>query len=202
MLQIKSKYKLAKRLGAAIFEQTQTQKFSLSEARSRKDRRKRPKAMSDYGKQLLEKQKVRYTYGLSEKQFRGYVSEAMETPDPAASLHRFLESRLDNVAYRLGLASTRRAARQMVSHGHLLVNGNRMTVPSHRMRAGDEISVRESSRDSVLFSHLRSEGGLGTLPAWLTFDANAFSGKVVGEPAHSAGDALLDYSAVLEYYSR
>ena len=101
MLQIKSKYKIAKRLGAAIFEQTQTQKFSLAEAR-KTTKKPRGRNKSDYGRQLIEKQKVRFTYGLSEKQLSNYGAAAFETANPPESLHRSLETRLDNTAYRAG----------------------------------------------------------------------------------------------------
>src|SRR5258708_6823158 len=111
MLLIKSKYKVAKRLGAGVFEQTQTQKFSLSEARSKnKQRGGMRRGGSDYGRQLLEKQRVRFTYGLSERQLSGYVEKATHAANPSSALHELLETRIDNVAYRAGLASTRRAA--------------------------------------------------------------------------------------------
>src|SRR5690606_34672301 len=110
-----------------------SQKFALKEARGTGERRggKRPGAMSDYKRQLIEKQKMRYTYGVSERQLSRYVAESVEkSADPIAALILRLESRLDNVVYRLGLAKTRRLARQMVSHGHILVNGRKLTVPS------------------------------------------------------------------------
>jgi len=203
MLQIKSKYKIAKRLGAGVFEKTQTQKFALSEARRRKQRSRRPRTLSDYGKQLIEKQKVRYTYGLSEKQFSKYVHEAMEKAEPAVALHRALETRLDNVAYRMGLAPTRRAARQLVSHGHLLVNGRRMTIPSHRVRIGDAILVREGSKEKGMLPNAEETAEATQVPQWLSFDAKAKSGSITGEAVYEpVGESVLDYAAVLEFYSR
>ena len=144
MLLIKSKYKLATRLGAAVFEKTQSQKFALSEARlpAKKSRGGRGGG-SDYGRQLLEKQRVRFTYGISEKQLSNYAEAAFEQPDPSTSLHRALEMRADCALYRAGFASTRRAARQIVSHGHTTNNGKRITTPSYRVRMGDIISIRE-----------------------------------------------------------
>src|SRR3989344_3101931 len=103
MLPIKSKYKIAKRLGAAIFEQTQTQKFALSDARFKKSR-PRGRGASDYSRQLLEKQRVRYTYGLSETQLSNYVKEAYTAADPGTTLHRLLEMRVDSIVYRAALA--------------------------------------------------------------------------------------------------
>lgn len=200
MLQVKSKYKICKRLGSGVFEQCQTQRFTLAEARSGKQKTGR-RGQSDYGQQLIEKQKVRFTYGLSERQLSRYVREANETSDPASALHKALEMRLDNVIYRAGLASTRRAARQMASHGHVLVNNSRMTVPSHRLRVGDQVSVRESSRASALFTGKSEEGQRG-VPAWISFDMSKLSGSIVGEPAYQTGENLLDYAAVFEFYSR
>ena len=204
MLPIKSKYKIAKRLGAGIFEQTQTQKFALSDARSKKKIRRGGRGGSDYGRQLLEKQRVRYTYGISERQLSNYAKEAYKAPDPSTTLHRSLEMRLDSVAYRAGLASTRRAARQLVSHGHVLVNEKRTTIPSYRMQKGDSISVREGSRRSALFLHLTGEGeeAIRNIPKWLTCDFGVLRVDVVGEPLYTQGEATLDYPTVFEFYSR
>ena len=200
MLQIKSKFKVAKRLGAAVFEQTQSQRYALSEARRQKVRGRR-RNPSDYSKQLTEKQKVRYTYGLSEHQFARYVKEAMMQADPMSALYRTLELRLDNVVYRLGLASTRRAARQMVSHGHVTVNGRRLNVPSHQMKVGDTVGVRDASKDSPLFS-TDDDTPMKPAPEWATFDRKSLTGSVKAEPQHKAGEDLLDYQVVFEYYSR
>src|SRR3954463_14088000 len=112
MLIVKSKYKIAKRLGAGVFEQTQSQKFSLSEARTKAKPRGGRRGGSDYGRQLIEKQRVRFTYGLSEKQLSLYVEKSMHAANPSAALFKFLEGRIDNSIYRAGFASTRRAARQ------------------------------------------------------------------------------------------
>ena len=200
MLRIKSKYKIAKRLGAAIFEQTQTQKFALSEARVKKPRGRNK---SDYGRQLLEKQKVRFTYGIQEKQLSNYAAAAFETKNPSESLHRALELRADSAAYRAGFAQTRRAARQMVSHGHLLVNGKRITTPSFRLKKGDAITVREGSRASTLFAHLgNAEAEVRSIPQWLSVDRSLMQAKVEGEPGYAAGEIPLDYPAVFEFYSR
>lgn len=200
MLQIKSKFKIGKRLGASVFEKCQTQKFALSEARSKKLSKRRG-TLSDFGKQLIEKQKMRFTYGISEKQFSRYVSEAMEDAQPAIALGRILESRLDSVAYRLGLAPTRRAARQMTSHGHLTVNGKRMNVPSHKVRVGDVVAVREGSKGHGLFASL-AEKEMSAVPQWLSFDYALLSGKVLAVPTLIPGEGTLDFPAVLEFYSR
>ena len=201
MLQIKSKYKIAKRLGNQIFEQTQTQKFALSEARQKKPRGRGTK--SDYGRQLLEKQKVRFTYGLPERQLSNYAEAAFEEKNPPEALHRALELRLDSAAYRAGFALTRRAARQMTSHGHLLVNGKRITTPSYCLKKGDTITVREGSRQSTLFAHMTNpESSARTIPSWLAVDLGTLTTKVEGEPGYVAAEIPLDYPAVFEFYSR
>ncbi|OGG56432.1 hypothetical protein A3D71_01365 [Candidatus Kaiserbacteria bacterium RIFCSPHIGHO2_02_FULL_55_20] len=205
MLLIKSKFKIAKRLGAAIFEKTQSQKFALSEARSAANKKTRGgRGGSDYGRQLLEKQRVRFTYGISERQLSNYAKVAYTQPDPSASLHCALEMRADSVAYRAGLLPTRRAARQAVSHGHIIVNGKRTTVPSYRVRKGDVVSVREGSRRSPLFSGLLENKAENTrsIPAWLTVDLSLLQAEVVGEPTYNTVETGLDYATVFEFYSR
>src|SRR3954468_519236 len=117
------KYKIARRLGAPIFEKTQTQKFALSLARKEKSTKRRPKPKSEFGTQLNEKQKARFTYGISEKQFANYVKQSLNGSEPVQKLFAKLERRLDNVIYRAGLASTRAQARQIAAHGHSTVNG-------------------------------------------------------------------------------
>jgi small subunit ribosomal protein S4 len=201
MLPVKSKYKIAKRLGAGVFEQTQTQKFALSEARSA-TKKPRGRGGSDYGRQLLEKQRVRYTYGLSERQLYNYAAKAMGEADPSATLHRALEMRADSVAYRAGLASTRRAARQAVSHGHITVNGVRITTPSHVIRKGDVISIREGSRKSPLFAGLAEADEKRSIPQWLSVDLNLLRAEITGEPQYTTVETGLDYPTVFEFYSR
>lgn len=202
MLPIKSKYKVAKRLGPSIFEQTQTQKFALSDARFKKSKA-RSRGGSDYNRQLLEKQRVRYTYGLTERQLSNYVQATYGETDPSTALHRLLELRADSVVYRAGLAPTRRAARQLVSHGHILVNGKRITTPSFRLKKGDSLTVREGSRTSPLFAPktAETEGSLRT-PSWLTFDTGTLKVDIIGEPLYVPTETTTDYTTVFEFYSR
>ena len=201
MLIVKSKYKIAKRLGAAVFEKTQSQKFALSEARAKKPRGGR--GGSDYGRQLLEKQRVRFTYGLSERQLSNYAKAAFAKDNPSLMLHSELEMRADSAAYRAGFASTRRAARQMVSHGHITINGKRITTPSYRVRKGDVISIREGSRTSPLFAGLSEpEENRRSVPSWVTVDLNLMRAEVLGEPSYQPLESGLDYSTVFEFYSR
>ena len=201
MLLIKSKFKVAKRLGAQVFEKTQTQKFALSEARMK---RPRGRGASDYGKQLLEKQRVRYTYGLSEKQLSNYAKAAFEEKDPPAALHKALEMRADSVVYRAGLSLTRRAARQAVSHGHITVNGRRTTTPSYRVKKGDIVAVRQGNVKSPLYAGLaEAKGEQGrVVPQWLSVDLDVLRAEVGGEPSYNPIEAGLDYSTVFEFYSR
>lgn len=203
MLLIKSKFKIAKRLGAAIFEKTQSQKFSLAEARAKKPRGG-GRGGSDFGRQLLEKQRVRFTYGLSERQLSKYAAEAMKAKEPSLALHRALEMRADSAVYRAGLASTRRAARQAVSHGHITINGTRIKTPSYRVRKGDVIGVSEGSRKSALFASLADNKSENTrvVPKWIGVDLDLLNATVEGEPAYDVVEAGLDYATVFEFYSR
>jgi len=203
-MKIGPKFKIAKRLGAPIFEKTQTQKFELSVARRANQRSsRRPRQMSDYKRQLIEKQKMRFTYGISEKQLRRYVNEAVEkSHQPVELLMNRLESRLDNVIYRMGLAKTRRLARQIASHGHICVNGIKMTIPSHRVKVGDVLSIREGSRQTGLFINLGESHEAAGLPSWVTYDVKKMEGTMKAEPIYNPAETLFDPEQVMEYYSR
>lgn len=205
-MKVGPKYKIAKRLGPSVFEKTQTQKFAIAQERRAKVRGRRGRGPTEYGRQLLEKQKVRITYGLTERKFSDYVRQAVQHSgkevSPAETLHRLIETRLDNVAYRLGLAPTRFAARQMVSHGHLTVNGRKTTVPSREVKVGDVIAVREGSRSRALFDNFAERFGEGRLPSWLTFDPKTMSGGITQLPTTESADPAGDLSAVLSFYSR
>ncbi len=202
-MKIGPKYKIAKRLGAPVFEKTQTQKFAISEARTVRKRTGRPGGASDYKKQHIEKQKMRMVYGITEKQLRRYVDEALErNTQPIADLVGRLESRLDNVVHRLGLAKTRRLARQMVSHGHITVNGRRLNIPSHKVKVGDVIAVREQSKQSPLFMGITEALGDHKAPAWLTLDSKKFEGTMKSIPPYVPTETMFDAQQVLEFYSR
>jgi small subunit ribosomal protein S4 len=206
MLLIKSKFKIAKRLGAAVFEKTQTQKFALSEARSAMSKRggRGGRGGSDYGRQLLEKQRVRFTYGLSEGQLSKYAQAAFAEKDPSASLYKTLETRADNAVYRAGFSSTRRAGRQAVSHGHITINGKRITTPSYQVKKGDVIAISEGSRRSPLFAGLTEEKEENTraIPSWLSVDLPNLKAEVGGVPQYNPAEVGLDYPTVFEFYSR
>jgi len=197
------KYKICRRLGSGVFDQCQSQKFMLSEAKKTKTAKKGPrKQVSEYGQQLNEKQKIRFSYGISEKQLGNYVEEATSSKGSVASekLYELLETRLDNTIYRLGLASTRRLARQMASHGHFTVNGTKTNVPSYRLKVGDKVAVREGSKSSVLFQEVDKKLEKFPVPAWLTFSGAKLEAEIKGKPKKE--DAFLDFNTVLEFYSR
>lgn len=200
------KYKIARRLGAPIFEKTQTQKFTLSESKkggaSTARRRGGPK--SDYGKQMIEKQKARYSYLLTEKQFSNYVKEALATKgaNNVPTLYSFLERRLDGAVLRMGFAPSRPFARQLVSHGHILVNGQRVTIPSYRLSEGDTVSIRKGSTGKGMFVGLDERLKTITVPSWIKFDYETKTGTVQGMPKVENADLLFDLNAVFEFYSR
>lgn len=199
------KYKICKRLGASVFEKCQTQKFQLAEARAPR-RTSRPKrgGGTDFGAQLLEKQKARFTYGLSESQFARYVHEAMEKKgaDSMIALMVRLESRLDNVVFRAGLVKTRRAARQLVSHGHITVNGRRMNVPSYCVSVGDVVSIRPESKGSPLFIGRAEALAELKVPAWMELDGSGFAAKIVSPPNTPATEAPFNAATIIQFYSR
>jgi small subunit ribosomal protein S4 len=199
----KPKYKLARRLGTGLFEKTQTQKFALREGR-RKETKSGPKARSEFGAQLLEKQKARYNYGINERQFAKYVLEALAKKGAKTDENLFerLETRLDNVIYRMQVAPTRQASRQMVSHGHITVNGVRITIPSYNVKVGDKVRVREASAKKALFANLPEKMKDSRPPAWLTFDPEKREGSVQGKPKLVKSELLFDIAAILEFYRR
>lgn len=157
--------------------------------------------LSDYGVQLREKQKMRRVYGIRERQFRNYIAEAIRRPGVTGDiLLQLLEMRLDNVVYRLGLASSRAQARQFVSHGHILVNGKRVNIASYQVKPNDVIEVADGAR-KIAPLVAAVEGARG-VPAWLTFDANQLRGTVVSAPIRDEIDTDVQESLIVEFYSR
>ena len=149
-------------------------------AKSSKRQPKRSgRKVSEYGMQLKEKQKAKFIYGVLEKQFRAYYDKAKTMPGVTGeNLLGLLERRIDNVVFRLGLASTRRQARQLVSHGHITVNGKRLDIPSALIKVGDVIGVKEKSRGTALFKEIAESKNALNVPAWLTADIQNLSGSV------------------------
>lgn len=163
----------------------------------------RPDRVSDYGKQLRAKQKARREYGVFERQFRRYYSEALRLRGlTGMNLLQKLETRLDNVVYRLGFASSRAQARQLVNHGHFTVNANRADIPSYDVHPDDVITVSETSKDTVYFKNLKEEAEARTVPTWLARDVANFSGRVLRLPERSEIDGNLNEQLIVEYYSR
>jgi small subunit ribosomal protein S4 len=197
------KYKIARRLGAPVFEKTQTQKYAMSLARKGKSKSKKPRAKTDFGIGLNEKQKARFTYLVNERQFGNYIQKAIEKKGNSGDrLIQLLEGRLDNVVLRLGLATTRSFARQMVSHGHITVNKRAVTIPSFQVSVGDVIGIREGSKKKPLFANLEERFKTIKLPAWLKVDINKKEGVVEGVPTVAKDQLLFDVGQVLEFYSR
>lgn len=202
-MKIGPKYKIARRLGAPIFEKTQTQKYALSLTRKeRSDKKGYAKPKSEYGRALIEKQKARYTYGVGERQFKKYVLKALKSADPVQKLLATLESRLDNVAFRAGLVKTRPQARQAASHGHLLVNNVRVTVPSILLFKGDIVAIRVGSATSPLFGEVEERMKTLSIPSWLKVDPAKKIAVVEGEPVYVEKESIFNLGTVIEFYNR
>ena len=158
---------------------------------------------SEYGLQLTEKQKVKFIYGMLEKQFRRYYEMAVKMPGiTGENLLQILESRLDNVIFRLGLANTRRESRQMVSHGHILVNGKRVDIPSYRVKVGDVITLKESTKSSDRIKDIVEANSTRTVPKWLDMDKNTLTGKVIALAARDDIDFEVAEHLIVELYSK
>ncbi|WP_442595512.1 30S ribosomal protein S4 [Neobacillus sp. D3-1R] len=159
------------------------------------------KKLSEYGMQLQEKQKLRHMYGVTERQFRNLFDKAGKMPGKhGENFMILLEARLDNVVYRLGLARTRRAARQLVNHGHILVDGSRVDIPSYRVAAGQTISLREKSRNLDVVKEAVEVNNF--VPDYLTFDADKLEGTFTRLPERSELPAEINEALIVEFYSR
>jgi small subunit ribosomal protein S4 len=175
----------------------------------KKTTNRKPKAnvrrkQSEYAMQLQEKQKVKFVYGIMEKQFRSYYEKAARMPGKTGeNLLILVERRLDNVVYRLGFAMTRREARQLVSHGHFTVNGKKVNIPSYLVKVGDVIEVKESSRSSVKFKRFVGEDAIiVNVPQWLEKEKNSLKGTVSKLPAREDIDLPIEEHLIVELYSK
>lgn len=203
------KYKIARRLGAPIFDKTQSQKFKASADKRKKGRMRPP---TNFGIQLIEKQKARFTYGVSEKQFSKYAKNIInkKTPNPQEKLFEELEARLDNVIYRIGLGNTRGFTRQIVSHGHIRINGKKMNIPSYKVKKGDEISIRDGSLKRPLFQNVNEKIKERTLPIWIVrggvgskkSDAKDLKWGITDLPKYQPLDLLFDLNTVIQFYKK
>jgi small subunit ribosomal protein S4 len=163
----------------------------------------RRRRLSDRALQLREKQRARFTYGIMERQFRRYYEKAMRRAGVTGeNLVKMLEMRLDNVVYRLGFADSRAQARQIVRHGHILLNGRKTDIPSCAVRVGDEIAWSPKGRSTELFKIMQEKLQERDVPDWLGVDAAKMSGRVLSEPEVAQVGAKFDPAAIVEYYSR
>ena len=171
---------------------------------SKRQPRRTNRKVSEYGTQLKEKQKAKFIYGVLEKQFRGYYDKAKKMQGVTGeNLLGLLERRLDNVVFRLGLANTRRQARQLVAHGHFTINGKRVDIPSYMVKPGEVISVCENSRSSSIFTELTGEKApVVLLPKWLEKTDDPFTGKVVAMPSRDDIDYPVEEHLIVELYSK
>lgn len=162
---------------------------------------KRERQPSEMKMQLQEKQRLRLTYGLREAAMQRVVYESMHKKGNTAEiLMSLLERRIDNVVYRLGFAPSRSIARQLVGHGHICINGHKVTIPSYRVRAGEVVSIRPESKDHVLLKDVKEKLTKATAPVWLTLDAEKVTGTVLSDPKDV--EAPFDISLIVDYYSK
>ena len=164
---------------------------------------KRRRKESEYSMQLREKQKAKFIYGVLEKQFRGYFNKAKRQPGiTGENLMRILESRLDNVVFRLGFARTRKEARQTVSHGHITVNGKRVDIPSYRVRPGDVVAVADKAKEMLVIKSALVSNERMQVPAWLEVDIEKLQGNVLSLPNRDQIDLDINEQLIVELYSK
>ena len=194
-----ARYKKSRRLGFSTLENGKDlAKRPYAPGIHGTDRRRK---LSEYGVQLQEKQKVRFMYGLNENQFKKTFERASKMKGIAGeNLLRLLESRLDNLVYRMGMASTRRAARQVVNHGHIMVNGVKVDIPSYTCKPGDVISVKEQSLNHAAIK--ASVEATLNYPAFVEFDKNKLTGTFLRYPDRSELNQEINESLIVEYYNR
>jgi len=202
-MKIGPKYKIARRLGRSVFEKTQTAKFALS-TEKKNGHVDGIRSRSNYGSQLLEKQKARFTYGITNTQLGKYAFKVIDSKvkNQEEMLFVNLEKRLDNVVLRSGFSQTRRQARQLVSHGHIRVNGVKNKVPSYSVKEGDVIEVKESSRDKALFTDLDERVKDLNVPTWIKVDYKTFKITISGQPTYNQREIHFRLGDVLQFYKR
>ena len=208
-----SKCKICRRLGVKLFlkgERCLTQKCPMVKRSypPGQKKKRRTRALSEYGEELREKQKLKKWYNLEERQFRKYVKKILEShqgpgkKDVLISLIKTLESRLDNVVFRLGIAASRPQARQLISHGHFLVNSKSVNIPGYLVKKGDKIRISPSSRKKNIFQNLPTLLKKRELPSWISLDVEKLEGKVIGAPSLEEAVLPAEVSLIFEYYSR
>lgn len=168
-------------------------------------RKRKTPPLSEYGRQLREKQDLKAQYNLREKQLRNYVKRVLSNKTKESSpdlLMRQLELRLDSIVFRMGLAKTRKEARQMASHGHFLLNGKRMTIPSAQLRVGDVITIRPQSGARILFTNAKIAMQKHENPSWIALDKEKMEAKVIGLPTAEEVAPAVELPIIFEFYSR
>lgn len=202
-----AKCKLCRREGSKLFlkgdkcymEKCPFNKRPVAPGQHGADRKK----VSEYGMQLREKQKTKRIYGVLEKQFHGYFEAADRMKGiTGENMLILLERRLDNVVYRLGFASSRTTARQLVTHAHFTVNGKNVDIASYQVKKGDVIAVKETKKDSKYFEAFKQTQKVNNLPKWLEFDAEKLEGKVIALPVREDIDAQINEQMIVELYSK
>jgi len=207
-----SKCKICRRLGEKLFlrgDRCSGAKCSLIKrpyAPGQKPKRRKA-GLSEYGRELREKQKIKRSYNLTEQEFKGYVKVLLDTgtklvEDVPSALVKSIETRLDNVIFRLGIARSRGEARQMVTHGHFLINGTRTDIPSRQLRIGDKISIRKGSREKAIFKNIEERIKKIQLPTWLSLDKTTLEAEIKKYPKIDDVQLAGELSAVFEHYSR
>jgi small subunit ribosomal protein S4 len=206
MVQRGGRLKLIRRFGTplpGLTRKTPREDAAAGRPRGAGPARRPPKKKSEYGRRLEEKQKVRYHYGITERQLRNLFAEARRRAGVTGhNLLALLERRLDNVVFRLGFAPTIPAARQLVSHGHVLLNGKRVSFPAQLVDEGDAIALATKARAIPGVVTAVESGPLVALPTYLTRDADGFSGRVSGRPAREDVPFIVDETAIVEFYAR
>ncbi|MCI8592544.1 MAG: 30S ribosomal protein S4 [Lachnospiraceae bacterium] len=171
--------------------------------KSTRQLRRANRKISEYGLQLREKQKAKFIYGVLEKPFRNYYEKADRQPGMTGeNLMKMLESRLDNVVFRLGFARTRKEARQIVGHKHVLVNGKQVTIPSYRVKAGDTVAIKENKKSGPRYKEILEATGGRMVPEWLDADQENLSGNVKELPTREMIDVPVDEMLIVELYSK
>ncbi len=199
-MKIGPKYKIARRLGAGIFEKTQGAKY---QARAERRKIKFSRQKTGFGAQLIEKQRARFMYGITDKQFKNYVKASLKKGTAQnEGLFQMLELRLDNVVYRAGFADTRRQARQFVSHGHINVNGKKVNIPSFNVSKGDVVSIRKESAVKPAFVNVEEKIKNATKSTWVTVESKTKEATVYALPHYDSTIEIFDLSQVFEFYRR
>jgi len=211
-MKVDSKCKICRRLGTKLFlkgERCFSPKCAMVKrpySPGQKGKKRGRRSLSDYGKSLKEKQKLKKLYNLKEGQFRNYVKGILKyrgkVEDISSILVKRLENRLDNIVFRLGFADSRTQARQLVSHGHFLVNNRAVNIPSYQIKKGDVIKVHPSSSKKNIFQNLQNKLKKYQPPSWISLDSEKLEGKIVGSPKMEEINLPVEISAIFEFYSK